>query len=216
MKKAKTCDFDSIFPLVNKTKAELKGAAGRIVRAKYVVDRMTWLLAVYNCSQIEFVQELEDEEPPSETFYALHAAALAAKDEAHQTRWRILERVALTKKLSAQHAKLRAICKHYEASVSLAKNGAYFKFKHNKNKVYTDDFSTDMAKHAFPNWDEIEYEAEVPGDVSDSFVKHMNIFKEIRDKEREEERETKAKRAHIEQEEHARRVAQLPWSILRT
>ncbi len=192
--------FDTIFPLVNKSRQDISNTLMN-VKEQHIRRRMKWLISVYTCTQVQFVQKFLATEPSLQSFYALHAVALHSKDPEHMNRWYILEKVALQKKLLTHDAQLRKIATHYNTSISRANNNSYFKFPHNDGNVYTDDFSKDMVKHAFPGWSKIQYKEEIPANAFAEFLEHSQTFKDIRAREEEEAQQARTKRARIEEDD---------------
>ncbi len=169
-------DYGAIFPLVGWTRQQIENIDMEI-NTQLVLQRMEWLICVYTCSQLEFVQKFIATEPHVHSFYALHAVVLHTRNSEYMKQWHTLEKIALRKKLRAHDAQLKAIAKYHAISISRAKNSSYFKFPHNTRNIYTDDFSKDMVQHAFPGWTKFHYRAHIPESAVDAVVETFTAAK---------------------------------------
>jgi hypothetical protein len=163
----KSNKFHTMFPFIGRDQTTIVDEVGtRHVDPVLVQQRVEWLVTVLQCSYEEFVTRVMYKEPELKASYSLLATVLSTHDKALFQRWLVLDKFATERKLNANRESIPQICKEYRIECTMLHNkqNAIIKFPHQENgseMMHRDDVCGFLADNAYPQVEEISFEAHV-------------------------------------------------------
>jgi hypothetical protein len=140
-------NFEGIFHLLDHIKIDS-------IDEGLIQERINWVLSASSVNQMEYVVNFTDYEPKKNSFHMLHQVILSLNDPKLFEIWEQYEMKVCRRRLVAEMANMRAICKHYNIEYKCqAKEELFsFKFPHelSSSEANSDTLAKNLAKKAFP------------------------------------------------------------------